>query len=154
MIEVPSAAMIADILAQKADFLSIGTNDLIQYALAVDRSNEKVGYLAHPAHPAILRFIKASIDAAHERGIKAAMCGEMAGDSGMTALLVAMGLDEFSMAASSIPLVKRIVRSVDTGACRELAQELLKGVSVTANNAVLKLWMAENFPENQADFNE
>ena len=148
MIEVPSAAMTADILAQRSNFFSIGTNDLIQYSLAVDRGNEKVGYLAHPAHPAILRFIKATIDAAHKRGIKAAMCGEMAGDPGMTAMLLGLGLDEFSMASSSIPLVKRIVRTVSIKTCRELAEELLKGVSVMTNNAILKVWMAENFPEN------
>jgi len=148
MVEVPSAAMTADILAQKADFFSIGTNDLIQYSLAVDRGNEKVGYLAHPAHPALLRFIKTTIDAAHNRGITAAMCGEMAGDPGMTALLLGLGLDEFSMAASSIPLVKRIVRNASISACRELAGEILKGVSATANNALLKDWTAEMFPEN------
>ncbi|MCL2233554.1 MAG: phosphoenolpyruvate--protein phosphotransferase, partial [Treponema sp.] len=148
MVEVPSAAMTADILAQRSNFFSIGTNDLIQYSLAVDRGNEKVGYLAHPAHPAILRFIKTTIDAAHSRSIKAAMCGEMAGDPGMTALLLGLGLDEFSMAASSIPLVKRIVRSVSIAACRELAEELLKGVSVMTNNAILKVWMSEKFPEH------
>ena len=148
MIEVPSAAMTADILARKAGFFSIGTNDLIQYSLAVDRGNAKVGYLAHPAHPAILRFIKTTIDAAHSRGIKAAMCGEMAGDPRMTALLLGLGLDEFSMAASSIPLVKRIIRSVNINTCRELAEELLKGVSFMANNALLKAWMAEMFPDN------
>ena len=147
MIEVPSAAITADILAQKADFFSIGTNDLIQYTLAVDRGNEKVGYLAHPAHPAILRFLKNTIDAAHSRGIKSAMCGEMAGDPGMTALLLGLGLDEFSMASLSIPLVKRVVRSLSIAACRELAGELLKGTSAVANNAVLKTWMAENFPK-------
>ena len=148
MIEVPSAAMTADILAQRTDFFSIGTNDLIQYSLAVDRGNEKVGYLAQPTHPAILRFLKTTIDAAHKKGIKAAMCGEMAGDPGMTVLLLGLGLDEFSMAASSIPLVKQIIRGVSMSTCRELAAELLKGVSCMANNAILKAWMAENFPKN------
>ncbi|MCL2373692.1 MAG: phosphoenolpyruvate--protein phosphotransferase [Treponema sp.] len=147
MIEVPSAAMTADILAPRSGFFSIGTNDLIQYSLAVDRGNAKVGYLAHPAHPAILRLIKATVDAAHSRGIKAAMCGEMAGNPGMTALLLGLGLDELSMAASSIPLVKRIVRAVSARECRALANELLKGVSVMANNALLKAWMAEKFPD-------
>ena len=145
MIEVPSAAITADILAGKSNFLSIGTNDLVQYSLAVDRGNEKVGYLAHPAHPAILRFIKATIDAAHNRGIKAAMCGEMAGDPAMTVLLLGLGLDEFSMASSSIPLVKQIIRQVNIKVCRELAEELLKGVSFMANNAMLKAWMEKKF---------
>jgi phosphotransferase system enzyme I (PtsI) len=147
MIEVPSAAMTADILARKADFFSIGTNDLIQYTLAVDRGNEKVGYLAHPAHPAILRFVKTTIDAAHKRNIKAAMCGEMAGDPNMTALLLGLGLDEFSMAAPSIPLVKRVIRNVSITACRKLAEELLEGDSAVANNVLLKTWTAENVPD-------
>jgi len=147
MIEVPSAAMIADILAGSSDFLSIGTNDLVQYSLAVDRGNEKVSYLAQPAHPAILRFIKTTIDAAHKCGIKAAMCGEMAGDPGMTALLLGMGLDEFSMAASSIPLVKRIIREVAMEDCRKFADEILRGVSYVENNELLKAWMDEKFPK-------
>ena len=148
MIEVPSAAMIADILAQRSDFFSIGTNDLIQYSLAVDRGNEKVNYLAQPAHPAILRLIKTAIDAAHKRDIKAAMCGEMAGDPDFTVLLLGLGLDEFSMAASSIPQVKRIIREVNISTCRELTQELLKGVSSMANTALLKAWRSENLSKN------
>ena len=147
MIEVPSAAMTADILAKRSDFFSIGTNDLIQYSMAVDRGNEKVSYLAQPAHPAILRLIKTTIDAAHNRGIKTAMCGEMAGDPSLTVLLLGLGLDEFSMAASSIPLVKRIIREVNVSDCRELAEELVKGVSFMANSALLKAWMAERFPK-------
>jgi len=147
MIEVPSAAITADILARRSDFFSIGTNDLIQYAMAADRGNEKVSYLAQPVHPAMLRFLKNIIDAAHNHGIKAAMCGEMAGDPGMTALLLGLGLDEFSMAASSIPHVKQIVRGVGIDACRELAAELLKGISFMANDALLKAWMAEKFPK-------
>jgi len=148
MIEVPSAAMTADILAQRSDFFSIGTNDLVQYTLAVDRGNEKVNYLARPTHPAILRFLKTIIDAAHKRGIKAAMCGEMAGDSRMTVLLLGLGLDEFSMAASSIPPVKRIIRAVTLSECRKLADELLEGVSFMANDAMLKAWMTAKFPKD------
>jgi len=147
MIEVPSAAMIADILAKRSDFFSIGTNDLIQYSLAVDRGNEKVSYLAQPCHPAILRLLKTVIDAAHEHGIKAALCGEMAGNLGMTVLLLGLGLDEFSMTASSIPRAKKVIRGVSHSACLELAAELLNGVSFMANNATLKAWMAENFPK-------
>jgi len=148
MIEVPSAAMTADILAKRSDFFSIGTNDLIQYSLAVDRGNEKVNYLAQPLHPAMLRLIKTTIDAAHKRGIKAALCGEMAGNPSMAILLLGLGLDEFSMASSSIPRIKKIIREVEMSTCTELAEELLKGVSSMANNALLKAWMAEMFPKD------
>ena len=146
MIEVPSAAMTADILAKHSDFFSIGTNDLVQYSMAVDRVNEKVTYLAQPVHPAILRFLHTTIKAAHERGIKAAMCGEMAGDPSVTALLLGMGLDEFSMVASSIPRVKKVIREVTLSECQELATEVLKGDSFLANDLILKKWMAERFP--------
>jgi phosphotransferase system enzyme I (PtsI) len=146
MIEVPSAAMTADILVKKSDFFSIGTNDLIQYALAVDRGNEKVNYLAQPCHPAVLRFLKKTIDAAHEGGIKAAMCGELAGDPASTALLLGLGLDELSMAAPAIPQVKRIIRGVALGDCRILAEKVLGGVSCVKNAAMVESWMAEHFP--------
>ncbi|MDR1466454.1 MAG: phosphoenolpyruvate--protein phosphotransferase [Treponema sp.] len=124
MIEVPAAAEIADILAEKSTFFSIGTNDLIQYSLAVDRNNELVNYLAQPFHPGVLRFIKKTIDAAHFAGIKAAMCGELAGDTSATALLLGMGLDEFSMTALSIPRVKKIIRAVSMKDCRILAEKV------------------------------
>jgi phosphotransferase system enzyme I (PtsI) len=141
MIEVPAAAMIADILAEKSAFLSIGTNDLVQYSLAVDRGNERVNYLAQPSHPAVIRFIKMTIDAAHTRGIKAAMCGEMAGDPTYTALLLGLGLDEFSMTASSIPQVKKIIRELTMKDCRALAEEILRGNSSAKNTKLLKTWM-------------
>ena len=141
MIEVPSAAMIADILAKKSHFLSIGTNDLVQYSLAVDRENERVHYLAQPAHPAVIRLLKMTIDAAHKQGIKAVMCGEMAGDPAFTALLLGLGLDEFSMSASSISQVKRVIRKLNMEDCRSLAHEVLLGVSATENTRLLKSWM-------------
>jgi phosphotransferase system enzyme I (PtsI) len=125
MIEIPSAAMTADILAKRSGFFSIGTNDLIQYTLAVDRGNERVSYLAQPAHPAVLRFLKMIIDAAHKRGIKAAMCGELAGDVNLTVLLLGLGLDEFSMTSANIPQVKRIIREVTLSSCKELAKKAL-----------------------------
>ncbi|MDR0411278.1 MAG: phosphoenolpyruvate--protein phosphotransferase [Treponema sp.] len=124
MIEVPAAAEIADILAEDSAFFSIGTNDLIQYSLAVDRNNELVNYLAQPFHPAVLRFIKKTIDAAHSANIKASMCGELAGDASATALLLGMGLDEFSMAASSIPRIKKVIRTVSMKDCRILAEKV------------------------------
>jgi phosphotransferase system enzyme I (PtsI) len=146
MIEVPSAAVTADILAERSDFFSIGTNDLIQYSLAVDRGNERVNYLAQFTHPAILRLLKNIIDLAHRAGIKAAMCGEMAGDPGCTALLLGLGLDEFSMTAQAIPHVKRIVRELSMENCRKLAEETLGGNSWKQNAALVKSWMAEYCP--------
>jgi phosphotransferase system enzyme I (PtsI) len=140
MIEVPSAAMTADILAEKSAFFSIGTNDLVQYSLAVDRGNEKVHRLGDPHHPAVLRFVKRAIDAAHERGIKAAMCGELAGDPSATALLLGMGLDEFSMTASSIPLVKKVIRGTSLESCKALAEECLRGKSIAEVRASVNAW--------------
>lgn len=102
MIEIPSAAIIADLFAKEADFLSIGTNDLIQYTLAADRMNENVSNLYQPYHPAILRLVKMIIDAGHNEGKWVGMCGEMAGDWVAIPILLALGLDEFSMSASSI----------------------------------------------------
>jgi phosphotransferase system enzyme I (PtsI) len=146
MIEVPSAAMTADILASRSAFFSLGTNDLIQYSLAVDRGNERVNYLAQPLHPAVLRLIKNTIDAAHRQGIKAAMCGEMAGDPAMTALLLGLGLDEFSMTASAIPQVKKIIRGTDLESCRTLAEQALACPSYRQAAELSAAWMAERFP--------
>lgn len=146
MIEIPSAAMTADILAEKSAFFSIGTNDLVQYSIAADRGNERVAYLAQPFHPAVLRFVKATIDAAHARGIPAAMCGELAGDPQATAILIGLGLDEFSMSAPSIPLVKRIVRGSCAADCEELARKALELRSYRDIESLVRRWMAEHFP--------
>jgi len=144
MIEIPSAAMTADILAEESDFFSIGTNDLIQYSLAVDRGNEKVGYLGESHHPAVLRFLKQIIDAAHAQRITAAMCGELAGDPSATAILLGLGLDEFSMTASSIPRIKEIIRATNIESCRKLAAKALNGRSIAEVHAVVQDWMEEN----------
>ena len=123
MIEVPSAAMTADIIAKEADFFSIGTNDLIQYSIAVDRSNEKVAYLYEPAHPGVLRLIKNIIDVGHRAGIWVGMCGEMAGDPLFTLILLGLGLDEFSMPSIMVPEIKHIIRSVNMAQAKQIAEE-------------------------------
>ena len=112
MIEIPSAVTVADILAKHVDFFSIGTNDLIQYALAIDRVIEHLAYMYQPYHPAILRMIQQVVKASKDTGIKVALCGEMAGDPFCTPILLGLGIDELSMNAVSIPLVKRIIRSI------------------------------------------
>lgn len=125
MIEVPSAAVIADLLAREVDFFSLGTNDLVQYTVAADRGNEHIAHLYEPTHPAVVRLIKQTIDAAHRAGIWVGVCGEMGGDPVMTPLLLGLGVDELSCGASVLPRVKRAVRSLDDNACRSLAADAL-----------------------------
>ncbi len=125
MIEVPAAAIAADVLAQEVDFFSIGTNDLIQYTMACDRTNEKVAYLYQPLHPAILRLIKRVIEAAHQAGKWVGMCGEMAGDAEAIPILLGLGLDEFSMNAVAIPEAKAIIRSLSLAEAEGIAAKAL-----------------------------
>ncbi|MDX2494919.1 MAG: phosphoenolpyruvate--protein phosphotransferase [Desulfuromusa sp.] len=139
MIETPSAVMIAPLLAQEVDFFSIGTNDLIQYFLAVDRGNEHVAYLYDPLHPAILRALKATCDAANSAGIEVCICGEMAGESLYTLVLVGLGLHELSMNPACIPRVKRVLRQISKQDGEFLVDKLLSlstshEVSITIEN--------------------
>jgi phosphoenolpyruvate-protein phosphotransferase (PTS system enzyme I) len=125
MIEIPSAALTAEMIAQEVKFFSIGSNDLIQYTLAVDRVNEKVANLYEPTHPAILRLIRGCVEAAHNNGIWVGVCGEMAGDPLYAPLLVGMGVDELSVAASSLPRVKEVIRRLKLAEAQELAAATL-----------------------------
>jgi phosphotransferase system enzyme I (PtsI) len=138
MIEIPSAVTIADLLAREVDFFSIGTNDLIQYSLAIDRVNEHVSYLYEPLHPAVLRVISNVIDAAHNAGIKVSMCGEMAGESMYVPILVGLGLDALSMNALSILKVKKMIRSVSYKEAREFLKEIYKLYTASEIESYLK----------------
>lgn len=124
MIEIPSAALCADILAREAKFFSVGTNDLIQYTIAVDRLNERVARLYAPTHPGVLRLLRQVVQAAQVAGIWAGVCGEAAGDVTLTPLLVGLGFDELSTGPGSAPRVKRAVQSLDYEACRRLVEEV------------------------------
>jgi phosphotransferase system enzyme I (PtsI) len=125
MIETPAAALLADSLAARLDFLSIGTNDLTQYVMAVDRENDAVADYHDPLHPAVLRAIDRTVSAADGNDAWVGMCGEMAGDPDLTALLVGLGLDELSMSAVTVPAVKQQVQQTATSAARELAADAL-----------------------------
>ncbi len=141
MIEVPSAALTSDILARKVDFFSIGTNDLIQYTIAVDRGNERVAYLYEPFHPGVLRLIKMVIDNAHAAGIPVSMCGEMASDPMATVILLGMGLDVYSMSSFGIPEVKQIIRSTSMMEAEELLGEIMEMKSYQEIDQHVHGWM-------------
>ena len=147
MIEVPSAAVIADILAEEADFFAIGTNDLIQYSLAIDRSNENVSYLYEPLHPALLRLVKGVIDAGKRAGIPVSMCGEMASDPIYAIVLIGLGLEIFSMNPSSIPVIKNVVRSVRYKDCRRIAETALEKRTAQEIEEFIIESVAMRFPE-------
>lgn len=145
MIETPSAAMTSDILARRANFFSIGTNDLIQYTIAVDRGNERIAYLYEPFHPGVLRLIKVVIDHAHMAGIAVSMCGEMAGDPVATVILLGLGLDIFSMSAFTIPEVKKIIRTVSVWDAEDLVGTISDMWSVVEIDQYVNNWMHERF---------
>lgn len=136
MVEIPAAAMLADQFAKEADFFSIGTNDLIQYSMAADRMNEQVSYLYQPYNPSILRLIKMTIDGAHKEGKWCGMCGEMAGDEKAIPLLLGLGLDEFSMSASSILEARSIIRDLSYAEMQELTD---KALNCSTTEEVLEL---------------
>jgi phosphotransferase system enzyme I (PtsI) len=147
MIEVPAAVEIADKLAREVDFFSIGTNDLTQYALAIDRANERLTYLYEPLHPAILRLIKRVVDAAHEVKIRVAMCGEMAGDPLYALILLGMELDELSMNHLAIPRIKRIIRESSIKESKVLLEKALTFSTATEVRAYVQDYMMGRFPD-------
>jgi phosphotransferase system enzyme I (PtsI) len=136
MIEIPSAAIAADLLAREVDFFSIGTNDLIQYAIAVDRMNERIAHLYEPTHPSVLRLLKMISDAGHANEIWVGVCGEMAGDISLTPLLLGLGIDELSASAPLVPRVKRAVQSLAISECEKLVDDALK---LHTGSEILKL---------------
>lgn len=145
MIELPSAVMIADALALEVDFFSIGTNDLIQYTLGIDRVNKHVAYLYQPLHPAIIRGIKLVADAANQNGISISVCGEMASDPYCLAILLGMGISDFSMAPQAIPGIKHVIRDIDIDACRRLLRQVIDAPTVEAVNRIAKQTLSQRF---------
>ncbi|MFH0908077.1 MAG: phosphoenolpyruvate--protein phosphotransferase [bacterium] len=129
MIEVPSAALTANLLAPHSSFFSLGTNDLVQYTIAVDRVNERIAYLYEPTHPAIIRLIKNTIDTGHEHGIWSGICGEMGSNPLMVPLLIGLGVDEFSVSPSAVPIVKDVIRKIRYSEAELLAQTILSSES-------------------------
>jgi phosphotransferase system enzyme I (PtsI) len=147
MIEIPSAATIADLLAPHVDFFSIGTNDLVQYTLAVDRVNERVSDLYQTTHPAVLRLIRNVVEAAHQKGVWVGICGEMAGDVAATPLLVGLGLDELSASTGQVARVKHAIRQLDAGACARLVQESLMESDAETIHERSLTFAFEHYPE-------
>jgi len=147
MIEVPSAALMADVIAERVDFLSIGTNDLVQYLLAVDRGNDRIAHLYENLHPAVLRVIKSVIDAGHSRGIWVGMCGEMAADRLATPLLIGMGIDELSVSPFDVPEIKKIIRHTNFRDAKKLAQKALAFSTTKEIAEFVRQYMRPRFKE-------
>jgi phosphotransferase system enzyme I (PtsI) len=145
MIEVPSAAMVTDILARRSHFFSVGTNDLIQYTIAVDRGNQRIAYLYEPFHPGVLRLLRIIVENGHAHGIPVAMCGEMAGDPIATVLLIGLGFDELSMSSGSIPEVKRIIRAISVREAEEIVGEAMEMKSFKEVDRFLRHLVGERF---------
>lgn len=136
MIEIPSAALAADSLAKRVQFFSLGTNDLVQYSLAVDRMNEKIAHLYEPSHPAILRLIQMTVEAAHRKGLWAGVCGEMAGDPAMVPLLLGLGVDELSCSPPLVPQIKKLVRQIKQSEAEALVKQAFECDSGTEIHAL------------------
>jgi len=148
MIEVPSAALLTDVLAKEVDFLSIGTNDLIQYCLAIDRLNKAVAYLYEPLHPSILRLLRHVVEAGRRAGVEVGICGEVASDPKYVFVFLGLGLDHLSMVSYMIPWIKRIARMSRYQEARELVEALLQSSRCETNEAILSQWIKERFPDD------
>jgi phosphotransferase system enzyme I (PtsI) len=147
MVETPSAVLLADVMAGEVDFFSVGTNDLIQYCLAIDRGNEHVAYLYEPLHPAVLRALQCVCDAGRSAGIEVSICGEMAGEQLYTLALVGLGFSELSMNPAAIPRVKRLLRQISLAEARELVERLLKLPTAAEVVRALQAELARRFPQ-------
>ena len=154
MIEVPSAVVTADILAEKAAFFSIGTNDLIQYTLAIDRGNRHVAHLHRPLHPAILRMIKRTVDVGRQKGIKTYMCGEMAGEPLFAPILLGLGVEELSMNPQSIPVVKNAIRSIDAADLEAFMQKVMQLERIEAVQELLEQYFGDVVTRTESDQQE
>jgi phosphoenolpyruvate-protein phosphotransferase (PTS system enzyme I) len=148
LVEVPSVVVVGDLFAKQVDFFSIGTNDLIQYALAIDRVNEHVNYLYDTLHPAVLRLIRQTAIAAHTVGIPVSMCGEMAADPVNIPILLGLGIDELSMNALAIPRIKKLIRSISMDECLRLMEEAFQMQDAEEIRSLLESWIMKRFPKD------
>jgi phosphotransferase system enzyme I (PtsI) len=149
MIEVPSAVIMADVLADEVDFFSIGTNDLVQYSLAIDRGNRKVAHLYHPLHPAVIRMVKHVVDVGMEKNINVIMCGEMAGDPNNMPILLGLGMNELSMVPQSIPAVKDMIKKLNVADSRLFLADVLKQKTTSGILSIMQEAYGKILPANR-----
>ena len=147
MVEVPSAVLMADELAREADFLSVGSNDLVQYLLALDRGNETVQSLYEPQHPAVLRALQQTVDAGHRHGRRVSICGEMAGDPLAVPLLLGMGFDRLSVSPALVPEIKSTIRALELRECRALCRDALEASDAEAVHALVENRLGSRFAD-------
>jgi phosphotransferase system enzyme I (PtsI) len=147
MVELPSTVFIADALAHEVDFFSVGTNDLIQYSLGIDRLNRHVSYLYQPLHPAVIRSVKYVVDAGHQAGIEVSVCGELASDPYCIPILLGMGVDSISITPQAIPGIKRIIRQTTMEDCKKLLKDVQEHFQVSAINHTVRESIFRRFPE-------
>ncbi|WP_027189644.1 phosphoenolpyruvate--protein phosphotransferase [Fundidesulfovibrio putealis] len=152
MVELPSAVMTAEIMAKEVDFFSIGTNDLIQYSLGIDRTNRHVSYLYQPLHPAVVRSIKHVVDAAHQAGIECNLCGEMASDPFCIPILMGMQIDAVSLNPQTIPAIKHIIRQTTMDDCKKLLKQVLDSPTVARTNQLVRETIFQKFPDQLSFF--